>query len=71
MSGKIIQYPPLSVDELLRRIRDDIANISLRGIDEIKSARVTNYRKKKLAGAAALKEFGSFMYSLGVEIEGV
>ena len=65
---KIIQYPPLSVDELLRRIRDDLENIYTREDEEIQKARVKLY-KKSFAGVAALKELGTAMYSLGVELD--
>ena len=66
---KIIQYPPLPVDDLLRRIRDDLENIYRRENEEILKARVTLY-KKKFAGAAALKELANAMLYLSTQLEG-
>jgi hypothetical protein len=66
----VIDFPPLPVSDLLRRIRDDLGSIYGRENEEILKASVELRNKKRFAGAQALKELGTIMYNLGVEIQG-
>jgi hypothetical protein len=65
----VIDFPPIPVSDLLRRIRDDLGNIYLRDDEEIQKASVELKNKKKFAGSQALQELGTIMYNLGKELE--
>lgn len=67
--AKVLEYPPIPVSDLLRRIRDDLGNIYMRDNLEILKATVHIQNNKKVSGAMALQELGTLMYNLGKEIE--
>lgn len=67
--AEVLEYPPIPVSDLLRRIRDDLGNIYMRDNLEILKATMYIQKNKKVSGAAALQELGTLMYNLGKDIE--
>jgi hypothetical protein len=67
---EVLEFPPIPVSDLLKRIRDDLTNIYLRDDEEIQKAWVELKDKKRFAGTQALQELGTIMYNLGVKIGG-